>query len=432
MLLLRMNLSQTVLVITLACICFANPTLGNRLELESAATAGQLPSGWAETSAPEASERMFLTLAIKQQNLAVLAGLLEQTASVDSPHYGQWSTYQEVSDLVKPSARCESAVFVEWLGAFAGVAVERRPSPDWAVISAPVSTVEALLHVKLSAFVHLSSSKTIIRSLAGYSVPAEVAECLDFVGGIIRFPRIPDRSSASAVASAASSEVATAFQTNPALIQSLYNVTVAPASPTNIQAVASFLQQYYSPADLAQFQSMFEQPNLPIANLLGPNNSSDTGTEATLDVQYINGVTDSSVTTWVYSTEGATPSGNEPFLDWLLFLQQQHDPNVYSISYQDYENTVSFSYASRVCTEFMKFSQAGKTFFTGSGDWGVGCKDLGNGASSFSCTLFNADFPSSCPYVVSLGSTTLVGRAETREGASFSSGGFSNYFPRPS
>ena len=69
-----------------------------------------------------------------------------------------------------------------------------------------------------------------------------------------------------------------------------------------------------------------------------------------------------------------------------------------------------------------------------SGDWGVGCKDLGNGAGSFSCTRFNADFPSTCPYVVSLGSTTLskTGEVITEEGVAFSSGGFSDYFARPS
>ena len=72
----------------------------------------------------------------------------------------------------------------------------------------------------------------------------------------------------------------------------------------------------------------------------------------------------------------------------------------------------------------------GRTFFSGSGDWGVGCKDIGYGDSSFSCTEFNPDFISSSPYVVSLGSTTLA--SPTSEiGVGYSSGGFSKYFNRP-
>ena len=71
----------------------------------------------------------------------------------------------------------------------------------------------------------------------------------------------------------------------------------------------------------------------------------------------------------------------------------------------------------------------GRTFFSGSGDWGVGCKDLGYGPETYSCLYFNPDFISSSPFVVSLGATTLSGDEEIA--VSWSSGGFSDYFPRP-
>ena len=95
------------------------------------------------------------------------------------------------------------------------------------------------------------------------------------------------------------------------------------------------------------------------------------------------------------------------------------------MSYQDYEYTVSQSYANTVNQEFMAFALQGITFITGSGDWGVGCPEVGQ------CNTFTADFPSSSPYVVSTGATTFDNQG-LEEGVSFSSGGFSNYFARPS
>lgn len=97
-----------------------------------------------------------------------------------------------------------------------------------------------------------------------------------------------------------------------------------------------------------------------------------------------------------------------------------------SISYQDYEYTVSESYANSCNQEFMSYALQGVTFITGSGDWGVGCGEVGQ------CQTFTADFPSSSPYVISTGATTYDSQTGAEIGVSFSSGGFSNYFARPS
>ena len=92
------------------------------------------------------------------------------------------------------------------------------------------------------------------------------------------------------------------------------------------------------------------------------------------------------------------------------------------------EESVDRKYALRVSQEFALQTATGKTFITGSGDWGVGQQ------GKFSCDKFEADFPSSSPYVVSTGATLFTTQHPefTKQAAvSFSSGGFSNYFPRP-
>lgn len=55
--------------------------------------------------------------------------------------------------------------------------------------------------------------------------------------------------------------------------------------------MVSFLGQYYSPADLLLFQKSYNTPAIPIATTLGPNDASKPGVEASLDVQYLTGVT---------------------------------------------------------------------------------------------------------------------------------------------
>ena len=141
--------------------------------------------------------------------------------------------------------------------------------------------------------------------------------------------------------------------------------------------------------------------------------------------------------TW--STPGEQP-GNpscEPYLKWLGDVAaEERIPDVFSMSYQDYEHTTSPIYMERVSDELAKLGLRGTTVITGSGDWGVGC--------NANATRFLPDFPSSSPYIVSAGSTTfctnttgpecsLSGVYPMGEAAlKFSSGGFSNVFTAPS
>ena len=56
------------------------------------------------------------------------------------------------------------------------------------------------------------------------------------------------------------------------------------------------------------------------------------------------------MTTWDYSTPGQTTLGNEPFLKWLIEVDMECTtsfcPYVFSISYGDYETTITDAYAA--------------------------------------------------------------------------------------
>jgi tripeptidyl-peptidase-1 len=75
--------------------------------------------------------------------------------------------------------------------------------------------------------------------------------------------------------------------------------------------------------------------------------------------------------------------------------------------------------------EFQKAGIRGITLVTGSGDWGTECNKQ--------CNKFKPDFPSSSPYIVSVGATNFEtsNLTSSEEATLWSSGGFSDIFPRP-
>lgn len=129
---------------------------------------------------------------------------------------------------------------------------------------------------------------------------------------------------------------------------------------------------------------------------------------------------------------------------------------VISISYGESESDFPKKYVQRQCNEFMKLSLQGHTILAGSSDFGVGgfpgdptesgCLS-GNGQNQ---TIYNADNPSGCPWITSVGGTRLYANQTVKDPESAlqmdlyrpgrenaqhffaSGGGFSNYFPTAS
>lgn len=138
---------------------------------------------------------------------------------------------------------------------------------------------------------------------------------------------------------------------------------------------------------------------------------------------------------------------------------------VLSVSYGSPEINMPFKFAQRACSEYMKLALKGHTILFASGDWGPGGNPIPSGnvsAVSNACinlkqpqngllngTVFNPGFPSTCPYVLSVGATQLTSNETVQDPESVmhppddvahtpsylpvgSSGGFSNYFKEPS
>ena len=173
---------------------------------------------------------------------------------------------------------------------------------------------------------------------------------------------------------------------------------------------------------------------------LNDQNSTEDSSEANLDNQYLLTVGFPAPIT-EFSTGGnglLIPDGdsptqadntNEPYLDFLLALVKLPNnkiPNSISISYGENEQEIPESYAKQVCNLFAQLGARGKSIIFSSGDSGTGDYCLSNDGKN---TLkFQPQFPASCPYVTSVGATRYI---SPEVATFFSSGGFSNIWPRP-
>ncbi|KFZ20322.1 hypothetical protein V501_00195 [Pseudogymnoascus sp. VKM F-4519 (FW-2642)] len=130
-----------------------------------------------------------------------------------------------------------------------------------------------------------------------------------------------------------------------------------------------------------------------------------------------------------------------------------HSPTkVISVSFAWREAAYSPAYLQRQCFEYLKLGLQGVTVMFSSGDYGVAgqdgvCLDPNNGnITNETVGLFNPSFPSTCPWVTSVGGTQLPinGTVTDNEVAIYhrfpnttlaqvvtSGGGFSNVFRRP-
>jgi tripeptidyl-peptidase-1 len=109
----------------------------------------------------------------------------------------------------------------------------------------------------------------------------------------------------------------------------------------------------------------------------------------------------------------------------LLSIPEATLPTVFMSCYGSFEAPDSAAFLDASCSLFAQLGARGISTIMASGDDGVGdtCI-LPNSKSS----RFQPTYPSSCPFVISVGGTTGI---NPERAISFSSGGFSDHSPRP-
>ncbi|XP_068607693.1 tripeptidyl-peptidase 1 [Brachionichthys hirsutus] len=390
-----------------------------------------MPDDWTRVGRVDPKQELQLTFALKQQNIALLEETLRRVSDPDSAQYGKYLTLEDVSSLVRPSELTQKVVH-RWLGSHGIKNCLTVHTQDFLQCSITAEVAESLLSG--SKFHHyIRDGQSVVRSSSPYSVSDDIHQHLDFVGGLHRFPP-KGRQDYSKAYSIRKNRSKAGFHlgVTPAVLRKRYNLTATDvgAAQNNSQAVAQFLEQYYHPADLDEFMSLFGrsfQHLSQVDRIVGTQGAGKAGLEASLDVEYIMS-TGANIPTWVFTIRGRHES-QEPFLQWIVLLSNASDlPWVHTISYGDDEDSLSTAYMTRINTEFMKAGVRGMSLLFASGDSGAGCKHLDKENNAF-----RPSFPASSPYVTTVGGTSFKNPFKvTSEVTDYiSGGGFSNAFRMP-
>jgi tripeptidyl-peptidase-1 len=207
------------------------------------------------------------------------------------------------------------------------------------------------------------------------------------------------------------------------------------------QSVAEFYEEFYSNSDLETFLAYSGLPNatIPESNVYGdlPNDQSDPGGEAQLDVEYIMALAPGAET-YFYSMADYNPNDpvnatdrNEGFLEYLYTVDtQEYPPLVHSLSYGDIENVIfnatnngSVEYGERCNQEFMQMGLRGLTVLFSSGDDGIGSAIIRDNEAK-ACEFSHPEWPASSPYVTSVGATQLTDKYLPICGQQYSAAGY--------
>lgn len=361
---------------------------------------------------------------------AEIEGEFVARSSPESPLFRQFLTHAQLRELVR--GRDESArAVMRYLREIGATRVQLVRSGD-AIVGDVAASVAAGLGYRG-------------RGRASVELPGAVATHVR--SAIVVGPRSSRGAKAGARGSgSSSSESASAssgsgssgqpgMTQTPATIRQRYAVpepSALPAFPANYtQGVAEFEGEYFADSDIVAFTTQYGMPNLSIP-VMGPNTPSAgaDATEGTLDLEYIAALSGARIPTWWLAENTAN---NDPGnIDFSLWCEEVSSltpmPYVVSISwgsgYERYVNDTNVMIADN--DAFRKLGLLGVSVFAASGDSGPGVR-----SEEFNCNTFTPSWPSSSPYLTSVGATYANSTTEREVSVNWSGGGFSTAFTRP-
>ncbi|KAF2758354.1 tripeptidyl-peptidase-like protein [Pseudovirgaria hyperparasitica] len=422
-----------------------------------------VPEGWKAIGVPDPDTRMAFRIAIKEPNPGLFEQTLYEISTPGSPKYGQHLKREELKDLIRPSKEATDSV-IDWLTTSGIQADEIEDDGEWISFIATINQAEAILKSQFKTYAStVREGVSKIRTLE-YSVPEKLHQYVRMIQPTTRFGQlrpqfnsvhriekvedVPGALSAQSLVDDVAAAVCNTTIT-PACLRSLYKVGNFQANPKNgFVGVTGYLDQLARFTDLAQFETLYAQNAINQSFTVTSINGGTTdqlGTsdsvEASLDIQYTVGLS-APIPQKFYSTGGRgilvpdldqpnpEDNQNEPYMEFLKYLSALPDkdlPSVLTTSYGEDEQSVPKEYAKTVCDMYGHLGARGVSVLHSSGDTGVGSACQTNDGKN--TTRFLPIFPAACPYVTAVGGTTQV---EPEVAIGFSSGGFSDIFPRPS
>ncbi|GFP58602.1 tripeptidyl-peptidase sed1 [Trichoderma asperellum] len=442
---------------------------------------------WIKREALSPSTQVPVRIALKQNNLDKGMDYLLAVSHPDSANYGKHYSSDQVVELFAPSEDSISAV-KSWLvkSGVPASSITSSKSKGWLDFVTTSGQLESLLKTSYSTYDHVEARNVHIGT-DEYSLPNEISQHIDFITpGVVFAPmkrtskaekrehksiRQPSKKLPAHIAQLlaanplATSSCGTAI--TPQCIKSMYNITSG-TSAISTNALGIFeTEDTYAQQDLTSFWKAFAT-NIPsntgpkvdaIDGATAPTSVGNAGGESDLDFEiaipiiypqttvlyqaavknddifntFLDAIDGSYCT---FSDDGET--GDDPTVDGTTRNEMCgtfKPTNVISFSYGTAEADYPTYYLERQCDEFMKLGLQGTSIVFASGDDGVARRSGACLGSKHN--IFTPGEPASCPYVTSVGATTLPsgkvpGDAETAVTSFSSGGGFSNIWTTPS
>ncbi|KAI0696063.1 family S53 protease-like protein [Cerioporus squamosus] len=394
------------------------------------------PQGFTSVGPASPEQTITLRLALAQGNAPGVVDALYSVSDPASPKYGQHLTKQEVENLVAPKSDTKDAVDT-WLNANGLTATTLSPAGDWISIQVPVSKANQLFDANFTTFTSRDGGKDVIRTLS-YSLPQVLQGHVDLVHPTVSFPASIELSSATKqkrafhnVVQRDPSSACSPDNTTIPCLQELYGIPLTPATQKNNSlGVTGFFGNNAHRDWLKVFLQTYRPDMDPDTNytFVGFDGGVDDPTapsvsEGELDIQYTVGLATNVNITYYFGGFDIHDGDLFGFLDEMNFLLSLDSPPlVLTTSYGQSESGLTFDLVDKACQAYAQLGARGTTILFAAGDGGVGCGRTNE-------TLFSPTFPSDCPFVTSVGGTQSFSPEEAWVS---SSGGFSNYYARPS
>ena len=364
---------------------------------------------WESVGRADLTERVTFHVALKQRNVAELEELALEISDPVSPKYRNYLTPKEINDIVAPSKESKEAVL---LWATSAGYVNLVEHPDALKVTVTVEQAEKLFATQFHQWKHTKSDHTSVRIQPGGTlhISEEIQELIDFVTGLVDFPKIKKANKATSGPSPAGSNY-------PAMMRQRYNIP-ADLNVTNVKTSQAVVEFGGQPAPFVKdVQLWAKSNNLPYnayVQIVGPYNQGGGG-ESTLDVELISALAPNAQN-WYW-----TVSDGWAWEMALQLLQQANPPLVVSVSYGWPERLTCDAsvtqancthgnveaYVTRANTELAKVAAIGLSVIVADQDEGAPSE------ANLECLsvehAVNAIYPSSSPWVTAVSSTTMVG-----------------------
>ncbi|KAH9029515.1 subtilisin-like protein [Lactarius pseudohatsudake] len=397
-------------------------------------TWNSVPENWNNLGHPPADTTIDLHIALKAKNENALIDALIEVSSPGHPK-------EEVAELVAPPSDVLELANA-WLDHH-GVqpsTISTKHGGSWLTLTGvPVSRANELLSASYQLYQHIGTNETVLRTLS-------VAPTTHF-----GFPRTPRRELLMRRGGATMEQTkvpggdpGTVLSnrdeyTTPSFLRTLYKTStyVPLAAGWNMLGVAGYDGDWPSLDDLGLFMDEYRFDAIDATYRVvqiegGGYNPNNPDIEANLNMQYTSAI--AYPTTHIFYSTGKSTGDSDTlgdgFINWLDYvLGQLSVPQTVSTVYGLPEYKVPQDYATHVCDLFARLGARGASVLFSSGNDGVGHGNcLVKDSSGSSRVQFLPTFPSTCPWVTSVGGTTGY---NPEIAASFSGGGFSVLFPRP-